>query len=79
MDIRRKAIGGKQVIMVDDLTIPLEFDGQKMFFSVQKPMPIELEALSVYELTSPQQFQPEHIASRNNHLKPEKIPASELE
>jgi hypothetical protein len=56
---------GKQMIRVNDITVPLYFDGWKTFLSITKPTEQDLEDLPRLELTSPLRYEPqERITTR---------------
>lgn len=64
-NIREDSMGnlGRQNIQIEDKNIPLEFDGRKMYIPIQRPTDEELHSLDCYELTSPDQFNPEEANS----------------
>ena len=50
---------GKQLIIIEDKEIDLEFDGRKMFIKIRLPTGNELTSMPSYELTSPSVFIPD--------------------
>ena len=49
---------GKQCMTIEDKEFPLIFDGRKTFLNIRRPSEHELEILQIFELTSPDPFQP---------------------
>ena len=49
---------GKQRILIEDKTIPSQFDGRKTSINIMRPSDDELESLEVFEMTSPLPFEP---------------------
>ena len=52
-DMVPKKFGGKQGLIIDETFVPLNFDGEKLFFNISRPTEKEIEALERFELTSP--------------------------
>jgi len=52
-------VPGRQKIVVSDKEIPLNYDGRKMFLSIRKPLPDELDSLEIMEMISPDTYIPE--------------------
>ena len=50
---------GRQCFKVEDKTIPLCFDGRKMFLDIRRPTERELDTLDIFEMTSPDAFEPD--------------------
>ena len=49
---------GKHRILIEDKTIPLQFNGRKTCIIIRRPSDDELESLEVFEMTSPLPFEP---------------------
>ncbi len=59
--IRHRRIDGTsggQCVQIGDTTLPLYFDGWKCYFAISLPTHQDLERYPVYELTSPQPYEP---------------------
>ena len=71
---------GKQCMKIWDREFPLCFDGRKKFINIRRPTPHELDILEVFELTSPDAFDPdikhEIIISRVIKTKNQEYPGS---
>ena len=50
---------GKQLMKIEGREVPLIYDRRKMFVNIRKPSEEEIDNLEVYELTSPEPFNPE--------------------
>ena len=50
---------GMQKMVVEEVNIPLLYDGRKMFIRIRKPTDNELITLEKLEITSPEPFSPE--------------------
>ena len=58
---------GQQKLTIEGKDIPLKFDGRKMYLDIRQPTEDEVDTLEVFELTSPEPFEPDGNAeSRNN-------------
>ena len=57
---------GKQKMVVEEVDIPLLYDGRKMFIPIRKPTDNELITLEKLEITSPEPFSPEHEYETDN-------------
>jgi len=57
--LNSSGVNGKQVMMIEDNEIPLEFDGLKMYLNIRCPTPNEIDYLPTYELTSDESFVPD--------------------
>jgi len=49
---------GKQCLTIEDRTLALAFDGRKMYINIRRPTRKELNLLEIFELTSPDPFEP---------------------
>ena len=57
---------GAQNLVVDDVEIPLNFDGWKCYFTVSKPTTEQLKLLPKFTLTSELPYLPQkYIVARN--------------
>ncbi|MGH7954571.1 MAG: hypothetical protein ACREOZ_01270, partial [Gloeomargaritales cyanobacterium] len=76
MDLTPLMHGGKQHLIVENEKLQFEFDGEKLFWTIRKPLQEDYNRLEWFELTSP--F-PEELLPRRTHkkLKPEDIPITE--
>ena len=50
---------GQQKFQIEGKNSPLKFDGRKMHINIRLPLEEEIDKLEVYELTSPEPFNPE--------------------
>ena len=50
---------GQQNMIVDEKEIPLTFDGRKLYLKIRKPTPEEIDSLEIFEITSPDPYEPE--------------------
>ena len=57
---------GKQNMIVDEKEISLKFDGRKMYLNIRKPTQEEIDTLEIFEITSPEPFEPESDSSYAN-------------
>ena len=66
---------GTQRMIIEDKTVPLLFDGRKLYIKIQRPSKSDFKLLQSYELTSPEPFIPKGnldegiTARRKNHMK----------
>jgi len=51
-DLTPKAHGGTSKMTIEDEHFPLRFDGEKLFFNIEKPTTQDLDKYDCYELTS---------------------------
>jgi hypothetical protein len=72
-DTARRHLGpygpGLQMFRVDDVTVPLHYDGWKTFLSIAKPTEEDLNNLRRLELTSPLKYEPqERLVTRRANV-----------
>ena len=53
VDQTLEKFGGEQGLLVEDCFMPFEWDGEKLFWRIEKPTLDELDTLECFELTSP--------------------------
>ena len=53
-DLTPPQFGGTGALYIDDEKIPMEFDGEKLFFRIEKPTESDLDELDCFE---PKQMQ----------------------
>ena len=68
---------GGQCIKLDNVTLPLHFDGWKCYFRCRLPTSLELQTLQVYELTSPFPYNPQKRLSSRRIEKGEGVSVGE--
>ena len=64
-------------MIIENKTVPLIFDGRKLYIKIQRPSKSDFKLLESYELTSPEPFIPKAnlnegisiISRRKNHAK----------
>ena len=56
---------GKQCMRIEDREFSLQFDGRKTFVNIRRPSQREMDLLEVFELTSPDHFDPKESNERH--------------
>ena len=57
--MKERGVFGTQSIQINDYTLPLSFDGHKVYAVLHKPTPADLDGRHpIFELTSSQQYNP---------------------
>ena len=51
IDMTPEKFGGGQALEIDNMTIPLEYDDEKLFISISKPTEHDIKELEVFEIT----------------------------
>ena len=49
---------GLQQMVVEDRVIPLKYDGHNMYLNIRHPTEDEIDSLDIFEITSPQPYEP---------------------
>ena len=53
LDMTPEKYGGQQCLTMDDVVLPMKYDGEKLYFTISKPTDDEIKNLETFELTSP--------------------------
>ena len=57
IDMTPKLFGGEQQLTIENQNIPMNFDGEKLFFNISKPTQHDMNTLEAFKLTSPYPLQ----------------------
>ncbi len=68
VDLTPTEYGGAGTMIVDDESFPLQFDGEKLYYTIEKPTEHDLDTLQCFELTSPLTHHQTEVTARGIQL-----------
>ena len=77
VDLTPEKYGGRGSIVVDGEELPLDFDGEKLYYRIEKPTKHDLDELEIFEISMPKVNDSIRTRRNRKRLLPEDIPIEE--